>query len=215
MTKFRLKAPIKPQLLHILEDYPGGQLLSEALQNAEDGGASEFALVLDQRTVRGISPELGGPAFVLIDNGSGFGDKAWESLQNLHQSEKRDSPSSIGAYGMGSRSYFHYSDVTLVVSCGEYVGLDPLEVVSSHERKGEQGWKVNIASPDGHVEQQIAREAQSLFTHELAELCRGFDVISCGAMFRLPLRRDEDVAREERTNTGVLGPAMPLERAES
>ena len=213
--KFRLKAPIKPQLLHILEDYPGGQLLSEALQNAEDGGASEFALVLDQRTVHGISPELGGPAFVLIDNGSGFGHKEWESLQNLHQSEKRDSPSSIGAYGMGSRSYFHYSDVTLVVSCGEYVGLDPLEVISSHERQGEQGWKISIASPDGQVEQQIAREAQSLFTLELAELCRGFDVIRCGAMFRLPLRRDEDVAREERTNTGVLGPAMPLERAES
>ena len=166
--KFRLKAPIKPQLLHILEDYPGGQLLSEALQNAEDGGASEFALVLDQRTVHGISPELGGPAFVLIDIGSGFGHKEWESLQNLHQSEKRDSPSSIGAYGMGSRSYFHYSDVTLVVSCGEYVGLDPLEVISSHERQGEQGWKISIASPDGQVEQQIAREAQSLFTLELA-----------------------------------------------
>ena len=46
---FGLRAPIKAQLLHILEDYPGGQLLSEALQNAEDGGASEFALLLDKR----------------------------------------------------------------------------------------------------------------------------------------------------------------------
>ena len=109
--RFRLQAPIKAQLRAILEDYPGGQLLSEALQNAEDSAATEFALLLDQRAAAAgeAAPELGGPAFVLMDNGAGFGALEWKSLQNLHQSEKRQSPQSIGSYGMGSRSYFHYN----------------------------------------------------------------------------------------------------------
>lgn len=40
---------------------------------------------------------------------------------------------------MGSRSYFHYADVTAVISRGNYVGLDPLETVTSLERGG-GGW---------------------------------------------------------------------------
>ena len=47
----------------ILLDYPGGQLQDEALQNAEDSGATEFALVLDLRQQGRDLPErlrLGG-----------------------------------------------------------------------------------------------------------------------------------------------------------
>ena len=74
----------------ILQDYPGGQLLDEALQNAEDSGSSEFALMLDLRQHKKVDDQLSGPAFVLFDNGSGLGDREWRSLQNLHRSEKRE-----------------------------------------------------------------------------------------------------------------------------
>lgn len=73
----------------ILHDYPGGQLLDEALQNAEDSGATEFALVLDLRQ-HAVDARLAGPAFVLIDNGGGLGEREWTSLQNLNRSEKRE-----------------------------------------------------------------------------------------------------------------------------
>jgi hypothetical protein len=133
---FGLTAPIKEQLEAILRDYPGGQLLSEALQNAEDSGADTFVLTLDLRahecsqttvsgTVAGTSqpldPRLSRPAFVLADNGRGFGEREWTSLQKLHASEKKDSPREIGRFGMGSRSYFHYADTILVKSNGEHV----------------------------------------------------------------------------------------------
>jgi hypothetical protein len=36
-----------------------------------------------------------------------------------------------GKYGVGSRSYFHYTDIVSVVSGSTYVGLDPLNIVSS------------------------------------------------------------------------------------
>lgn len=74
----------------ILHDYPGGQLLDEALQNAEDSSATNFALVLDQRQHADVDPRLAGPAFVLVDNGRGLGDREWMSLQNLNRSEKRE-----------------------------------------------------------------------------------------------------------------------------
>ena len=197
---FCLKTPIRAQLQHILKEYPGGQLLSEMAQNSEDAGASEVVLMLDHRIHSGTDAALGGAAFVLVDNGTGLGDREWTSLSNLHQSEKQDSPMSIGSYGMGSRSYFHYSDITLVVSRGYYVGLDPLEVITSHNRQGKGGWKKQITSQD-----PIAAEAKQLFTREMAKLCSDFDLRSRGAMFRLPLRRAEDYAREQKykKRTGV------------
>jgi hypothetical protein len=82
--------PIGTHAQAILQDYPGGQLQEEALQNAEDSGATEFALMLDLRRHEGVDSRLAGPAFVLVDNGGGLGDREWTSLQNLHRSEKRE-----------------------------------------------------------------------------------------------------------------------------
>ena len=79
-----------PTAQAILQDYPGGQLQDEALQNAEDSHSSEFALVLDLRQHAGVDPRLSGPAFCLFDNGGGLGDREWTSLQNLNRSEKRE-----------------------------------------------------------------------------------------------------------------------------
>lgn len=176
----------KAQLQHILEDYPGGQLLSEALQNAEDGGASEFTLLLDMREQQDVAERaLAGPAFMLIDNGAGFSDREWRSLRNVHRSEKRSSPREIGCFGMGSRSYFHYADIIAVLSRGRYVGIDPLDVTA---RDG--GWEADLtaaAADDSFV------EARRLFAPATPELCEGFDQLGRGAAFRLPLRRAKDV----------------------
>ena len=91
-------------------------MLAEGLQNAEDSGATHFAIVHDTRNTAACTPAkdkrealLQGHAFLLLDNGRGFGQREWRSLQNLHQSEKKHSPREIGRYGMGSRSYFHYA----------------------------------------------------------------------------------------------------------
>ena len=138
MEDFGLKAPIKAQLEAILQDYPAGQILSEGLQNAEDAGASRFSLMLDlrQHKVTGLRNKklkrCQGPAFILADNGSGFEDRNWNSLQNLHQSEKRHSPCEIGRFGMGSRSFFHFADIVFVVSKGRFVALDPLQICSNN-----------------------------------------------------------------------------------
>ena len=214
MEAFSLKTPIKGVLKNVLDSYPGGQLVSEALQNAEDIGASEFTLLLDLRTHGAeVDSSLRGPAFLLIDDGTGFGDREWTSLMNLHSSEKRNAPAEIGRYGMGSRSYFHYSDVTTVISRGKYVGVDPLEVVTSHSRS-RGGWKVDLQNPA--APRQLVEEARQLA--ELpSEVTGDFDAANRGSLFRLPLRRAEDVAREEANEDahGALGPEFTVEKAES
>ena len=90
MQAFGLRAPIVEQLQAILQDYPGGQLLAEALQNSEDAQAKHFALILDHRRHTCADPKLAGPAFVLLDDGNGFTDREWTSLQTLNKSEKRE-----------------------------------------------------------------------------------------------------------------------------
>jgi hypothetical protein len=85
-----LVAPVVPLLKAILEEYPGGQLLEEALQNAEDQSARSFSLMLDKRTHAGVHPAVRGPAFLLIDSGRGFGEGEWKSLRSLHVSGKRE-----------------------------------------------------------------------------------------------------------------------------
>ena len=206
----RLKAPIKATLRSILEDYPGGQLLSEALQNAEDSGSRSFALMLDKRQHGGaVDERLAGPDFVLIDDGSGLGEDELESLQNLQDSVKRDSPTQIGRYGMGSRSFFHYSDITTLVSRGAYVGLDPLYTVKSHGRD-EDGWEVSIdpSDCDGEEDAAVSAEARETFAIAVPNLCGSFNPTSSGAMFRLPLRRAHEVEKDG------LGPEISVEKAE-
>eukprot|EP00035_Acanthoeca_spectabilis_P014304 m.271728 g.271728 ORF g.271728 m.271728 type:complete len:2925 (+) comp16103_c1_seq1:130-8904(+) len=193
MKGFRLQAPIKEQLRAILHDYPGGQLLSEALQNAEDSGATTFVLTLDRRRPTAFTdPKLAGPGFVLADDGRGFGDTEWTSLQNLHQSEKANSPRDIGRFGMGSRSYFHYSDVSLVVSNGQYCGIDPLLTVKANGREElSGGWRCPVTDSD------LGDEVATLFNALSLRSGKG-----TGAMFRLPIRQTQD------DKDGGLGPAI-------
>ena len=78
---------------------------------------------------------LQGPAILFYDNG-GFEERDWKSLQSFYKSEKKHSPSEVGKYGMGSRSFFHIGDVIQIVSGTKFAELDPDERVSSNGRYG-------------------------------------------------------------------------------
>jgi len=195
-----LVASVRPVLESILLDYPGGQLLEEALQNAEDQGAASFSLMLDLRQHAGVLDPMSGPAFVLVDSGSGFGRAEWRSLRHLHDSGKKENPASIGQFGMGSRSYFHYSDLIQVFSNKEYVGLDPLRRVVRSGRRSDS-WHTRPDAAERRLD--LEAEAKALFFDDMPAELRPDQ----GAAFRLPLRRAQDVA------TG-LGPAYPATAAD-
>ena len=121
------------------------RFIREALQNAEDTNKStHFCAVLDlqhhpkKRIRQDCQPwreRLQGPAILFYDDG-GFDERDWQSLQRIYDSEKRHSPSEVGKYGMGSRSFFHIGDVIQIISGTTYAVLDPDERVSG---KGDFG----------------------------------------------------------------------------
>jgi hypothetical protein len=208
-------------LKSILVDYPGGQLLAEALQNAEDVGATSFCMVLDLRKHDAIDPKLAGPAFVLIDNGAGFKEAEWNSLKRMHASGKQNSPEDIGQFGMGSRSYFHYTDIIQVVSNGIYKGFDPVERIKSAGRSG-IGWSCRLLAELDENKQEQQSEARQLFFTDPGSAPPQLQP-GRGASFRLPLRREEDVIvnnsdsdsdSDENNDTGLEQPPITADHAE-
>ncbi|CAJ1329019.1 unnamed protein product, partial [Effrenium voratum] len=139
---FGVKISPSATLQNLLRHYPsGGQFFLEALQNAEDTDrATHFCALLDLSThpIEQIRPQqsvwrrrLQGPAILFYDNG-GFRDKDWKSLQQIYNSSKKHSPSEVGKYGMGSRSFFHIGDILQIVSGSKYAILDPDERLSEN-----------------------------------------------------------------------------------
>ena len=107
---------------------------------------------------------------------------------------------------MGSRSFFHYSDLTTLVSRGKYVGLDPLLTVKSHGRDDE-GWEVTMDQCVEANDKAVHAETVELFT-AVPNMCGAFDPENRGAMFRLPLRRAHEVEKDG------LGPEISVVKAE-
>eukprot|EP00439_Symbiodinium_sp_Y106_P031436 s6671_g3.t1 len=196
---FGLRTSPSSVLKNLLQHYPsGGQFIYEALQNAEDTDkATLFCAVLDLTyhadvEIRGEGCEwrkrLQGPAIVFYDNG-GFKEQDWESLQNIYDSVKKSSPSQVGKYGMGSRSFFHIGDIMQIVSGSKYAILDPDERVSAPKQFGDQVDFVNDGFGD---EERCFRDA---YPDECAPFLGLFGCTMKeplkGTIIRVPLRLAE------------------------
>ncbi|CAG8720559.1 21742_t:CDS:2, partial [Dentiscutata erythropus] len=157
----------------------------EFLQNADDAGAKNFRVTVDERSFNQNESLLTkgmaiwqGPA-IWIYNDAMFNEHDFNSLLNIHEGGKRDDSTKIGKFGIGFNSCFHFTDVPSFVS-GEYISfLDP------HEKflPKKLGIQINFLKNENFRE---------LFNDQLApyigiEGCR-FDKEYKGTLFRLPLR---------------------------
>lgn len=138
---------------NLLQQYPsGGQFFLEALQNADDTGrAGKFCALLDLRRhqSKAIRPPQAGRAVlqneaIVFYDDAGFKARDWRSLQFMCDSEKRQSPHEAGAFGMGSRSFFHITDVLQVLSGTCLAALDPDDLLGT----GHFGEQVDFVADD-------------------------------------------------------------------
>jgi sacsin len=137
---FGLKIHPATILRSLLQQYPsGGQFFLEALQNADDTGrAGKFAALLDlrQHTTQSlreptaVRAALQGEAILFYDD-AGFEKRDWRNLQFMCDSRKRDSVSEAGSFGMGSRSFFHITDILQVLSGSMLAALDPDDLLQT------------------------------------------------------------------------------------
>ena len=109
-----------------LERYPVEATFKEYLANADDAGsATQINWLLDARQhpqVSLVTPELSayqGPALVVHNDGT-FQEKDFEGLKHVGRGSKRDDPSTIGKFGRGSQTMYHWTDVPMLLS-GSYL----------------------------------------------------------------------------------------------
>lgn len=192
-SEFCLRTP--PPSVHlkkILANYPEGtQIFKEALQNADDASATQFAIILDDRrqatSVHADLDRFLGPALLFYNNGVFTADD-WLSIQNMFESNKASSFSAIGRFGMGSRSYFHVTDLLAIISNSNYAFIDPDHLLSaSGGEKLDFVTARNLFSPSKF----------KLLQHHLKPFENIFEFSSDrpfpGTIFRLPLRLGECV----------------------
>lgn len=102
-----------------LREYTDKQFLTEFVANAADAGATEFSIFLDehQSSGGGVLPGLGEfqacPSLV-IHNDTTFTDKDFDGICDTGIGGKRDRTDSIGQFGSGALTMFHFSEVGCV-----------------------------------------------------------------------------------------------------
>ncbi|KIK66157.1 hypothetical protein GYMLUDRAFT_219036 [Collybiopsis luxurians FD-317 M1] len=114
-----------------LVEYDIQYSLNEFLANASDAKACQFEILLDTKpcnSTRILCPQMSvfqqGPALVLF-NDTIFSDNDFRGVRNIGEGGKQDSSGTIGKFGLGALSFYHFSEVAFIVS-GEYIMiLDP------------------------------------------------------------------------------------------
>jgi hypothetical protein len=101
----------------VLRDYHSEQAFTEFLANAEDAGARRFAMALDTcrsfGTKRLLTKSMGAyqNEALIIFNDAVFQEGDFKGIRRVGLGGKRGKENTIGRFGLGSLSMFHFSEV--------------------------------------------------------------------------------------------------------
>jgi sacsin len=104
----------------LLRDSPIRYALNEFLANAVDAGASEFSVLVDEQVfeTRTIISEtmstMQQTAAIVLYNNAVFQDTDFKGLRDIGRGGKRGVSDTIGRYGFGALSLFHFTEVCLL-----------------------------------------------------------------------------------------------------
>ncbi|MCJ1404884.1 hypothetical protein MMC11_008110 [Xylographa trunciseda] len=175
-----------------LERYPKEATFLEYLANADDcGSASEVNWLLDEsshphRSL--ITPELThcqGPS-LLVHNDGVFSEKDFEGLKHVGRGSKRDDATSIGKFGRGSQTMYHWTNVPMILSGEFLLILDPQQVrlpLNYRLKRRKAGVKIKLSKLRRDFQDQLA-PFNGLWGYAL-----DLDYYT-GTIFRFPLRTE-------------------------
>ena len=113
-----LGEPLPLRIRGVLLQYGVNQTVSELLANADDAGSRKFRILLDEtvpmKSTRMMSPaleEVQSHPSVIIYNDAVFKRKDFEGIVNVGIGGKDDRSNTIGQFGLGSLSMYHFSEV--------------------------------------------------------------------------------------------------------
>ncbi|KAL0476367.1 sacsin, partial [Acrasis kona] len=176
--------PLTKRLNNILKEYPDGtQIIRELLQNADDAGASDFSVMIDDNRTSDIQG-MDGPSLICYNNAA-FEDRDFESLKALGDSRKEKEKEKTGRFGIGFNSVYHLTDYPSFVSREYGVLLDPnVNVIGQLYETRDAGLRINLVESDRQNKvYELFANLEGLFGFQL-ENKKGFN----GTLFRFPLR---------------------------
>lgn len=130
-----------------------GTVIKELLQNADDAGATELSVLLDERQLPGGPDEryeaLYSPALLIRNNASfrlaseveGQGDFA--ALCDVANGHKRDQATAAGRFGIGFNSVYFLTDTPILFSRRE---VHIFDLTNRVLQAPANGWKFDLAS---------------------------------------------------------------------
>ncbi|KAL5316261.1 hypothetical protein ACEPPN_015306 [Leptodophora sp. 'Broadleaf-Isolate-01'] len=124
--EFDQREKVTTRIADTLDRYPVETTFREYLANADDTEeASRISWLLDQRVHpvdKLLTPEMKlfqGPAF-LVHNDGVFSDDDFKGFKNVGEGSKAHNKTTIGQFGRGSQTMYHWTDVPMILS-GKYL----------------------------------------------------------------------------------------------
>lgn len=202
--EFRQCEAITTSISTTLDRYPIDSTFKEYLANADDAKASAVHWLLDPRqhpTDNLLTEEmqdLQGPA-LLVHNDAAFRDIDFRGFKDVGLGSKREDKSTIGMFGRGSQTMFHFTDNPCLLSGDYLLILDPLQKclpLNSNFQARKPGVKI-LLSKIKHLHPNQLVPLQGLW---------GYDTESDhydGTIFRFPLRKHASPLREKQERPSI------------
>ncbi|KAF9076230.1 hypothetical protein BDP27DRAFT_1314095 [Rhodocollybia butyracea] len=204
----------------VLVEYDIQYSLGEFLANAADAGATEFQILLDRKpeeqpfsSTQILCPQMTEfqeePALLLYNNAE-FSENDFKGLRRIGEGGKQNMNDSIGKFGLGALSFYHFAEVAFILS-GQYLMiLDPsgLYLPKRHGQKFRRCFWRRLEDVY-RIHSDILKPFEGLFDFQCE--MRYYH----GTIIRLPLRkRSSQISESKLTFLNcydlVVGPYMDL-----
>ncbi len=93
-------------------------IVKELLQNADDARAEEIRFGVMPGVLGSAHPLLRGPGLVVVNNGR-FNESDYKAILRFALNEKAAEPATIGKFGLGMKSVFHFAEAFLFMAENE------------------------------------------------------------------------------------------------
>ncbi|KAJ6531217.1 hypothetical protein B0H19DRAFT_1384430, partial [Mycena capillaripes] len=176
----------------VLEEHDVQYALNEYLANAVDAKATEFSIILDERVFepsKVLTTQLADlqrrPSLFLFNNAV-FKAEDFRGLRTVGQGGKGLDPDSIGRYGLGALSLFHFTDVVQLISGDYLLLLDPSgRFLPPLRGKPRTALKMRLSDV-------LRRYPGHLSCFDSLHGFSSSDAHYEGTLFRLPLRKENE-----------------------
>ncbi|KAJ7673472.1 hypothetical protein B0H17DRAFT_1083119 [Mycena rosella] len=185
-----------------LKQYSEQAICNEFLANASDAGATRFGILVDERPglvekllSRTMAPFQNCPSLVMYNSGV-FTPKDFEGICRTGIGGKEGRSNTIGQFGLGVLSMFHFTECAMIISGSQVLFLDP-----SKTHLPIQG-RASLLLPLDQIKRWYPDHLECLDGLFDFHIDRGSHYN--GTLFRLPLRNASHINANSILNTSRI-----------